>query len=175
MKEYSDFNDFYNICILLIENNQKYYKNLSHTEKIKYIRKNLDKDILNSCYSIGEISQKIVDSIGSKTTWLKFSIDNMVKNLLEHPEITITEYKNISSYIKNAEYILKKNKKNLIYFKIDNKIYQFVIKSTKLGDELFLTTFHKASVKQLAKDISGYITIKKDSFDCEDSKYPSVT
>lgn len=175
MSEYPEFKEFYNICISIIESYQEYYKNLSNAEKIKFIRENLNKDILNSYYNIGEISQEIAVSIESKTTYLRFSIDNMIKNLLEHPEITIKEYQNISLYIKNADYILKKNNKNLIYFKIDNKIYQFVIKSTKIGNELFLTTFHKASVKQLAKDICRYKSIKKDSLDCEDSKYPSVT
>lgn len=175
MREYYEFKEFYNICNLIIEKYQKYCKNLSKAEKIKYIRENLDKVILNSYYNIGKIPSILADSIGSKTTCIKFSIDNMIKNLIEHPEITVNEYQNINSYIKNAEYILKKNNKNLIYFKIDDKIYQFVIKSTKVGNELFITTFHKASAKQLTKDICRYISIKKDSSDCEDSKYPSVT
>ncbi len=175
MKEFSEFKEFYNICISIIKSYQEYYKDLSNAEKIKLVRENSNKDILNSYYSIGNISKEIADSIGSKTTYLKLSIDNMIKNLLEHPEITIREYLNISLYIKNAEYILRKNKQNLIYFKIDNKIYQFVIKSTKTGNELFLTTFHKASTKQLAKDLYRYVSIKKDSSDYEDSKYPSVT
>ena len=175
MREYSKFIDFYNICISIIKIYQEYCKYLSKAETTKYIRENLDKELLNCYYKVGEIPKEIADSIESKTTYLKLSLDNMIKNLIEHPEITINEYQNISLYIKNAEYILKKNNKNLIYFKIDNKIYQFVIKSTKVGNELFMTTFHKASVKQLTKDIRRYLPIKKDSFDYEDSKYPSVT
>jgi hypothetical protein len=175
MKKYTEFDEFYSVCISIIKNNIQYLDNLLNRQKIKFIRENIDKNILNSYHSIGVIPKDVANAIGSKTRIVKFSIDNMIKNLLEHSEITIEEYKNINLYIKNAEYILKKNNKNLIYFKIDNKIYQFVIKSTKMGDELFLTTFHKASVKQLTKDIYRYLPIKKDSSDYEDSKYPSVT
>ena len=49
------------------------------------------------------------------------------------------------------DYLLK-NEKNLIYFKIDNCLYQFVIKNTKDERENFLTTFHKTNIKQLNKD-----------------------
>ncbi len=175
MKHYLEFRSFYKECISIIKRYQGNFKNLSNTEKIRLIRQNSNKDLLNSYYNIGKITKEIATSINSKTTYLKLSTDSMVKNLLEHPEITIKEYSSIGSYINNAEYILKKNNKNLIYFKIDDKIYQFVIKCTKSGDELFLTTFHKASAKQLAKDICRYIPIKKDSLDCEDSNYPSVT
>lgn len=161
MKKYITFQKFYDFSISLIKNNQKYFKNLSKPEQIKFLRENLSKDVLNSYYEIDEISKEIANLVESKTTCLKFSTDNMVKNLIEHPEITIKEYENINFYIKNAEYILKKNKQNLIYFKIDNKIYQFVIKCTKNNNELYLTTFHKASIKQLAKDIHRYASIKK--------------
>ena len=61
----------------------------------------------------------------------------------------------------NAEYILLKSNKNLIYFKVDNKIYQFVIKKTQNSEELFITTFHKASINQLNKDIQRYEQIKR--------------
>ena len=175
MKEYSDFREFYNFCISLIKNYSEFCEDFSNLEKIKYIRENSDKNILNCYYIAGKISQESARTIESKTNILKLSVDNMIKNLIEHPEITINEYQNIGLYVRNADYILKKNNKNLIYFKIDNKIYQFVIKSTKIGNEIFITTFHKASIKQLAKDILRYKSIKKDSFDCEDSKYPSVT
>lgn len=175
MKNFNKFTEFYEFCISVIENNYEYCKNLSNLEKIKYIRTNCNKNILNYSYIVGNISNDAAKAIESQTTLLKLSVDNMIKNLIEHPEITINEYQNIGLYIKNAEYILKKNNKNLIYFKIDNKIYQFVIKSTKIGNEIFITTFHKASAKQLAKDIVRYKPIKKDSSDYEDSKYPSVT
>lgn len=40
---------------------------------------------------------------------------------------------------------------------------------------MFITTFHRASIKQLIKDKKRYPQIKIDSSDYEDSKYPSVT
>lgn len=161
MNAYPEFPIFYNTCLLILRNTLKQYSTLSSREKIKIIRENIDKNILDNYYIVGNISYKIAAAINSKTNLIKLSVDSMIKNLIEHPELTLNEYKNISYYINNAEYILKKNNKNLIYFKIDKKIYQFVIKRTKTGNEMFITTFHKASAKQLAKDISRYIPVKK--------------
>ena len=81
--------------------------------------------------------------------------------MIEHPEITFQEYLQLEYFLYNAEYILLKNEKNLIYFKIDNCLYQFVIKNTKDGCENFLTTFHKTNIKQLNKDIARYKQIKR--------------
>lgn len=88
-------------------------------------------------------------------------MDSLLKNVIEHPEISIIEYKNIAEYLHNADYIFLKNEKNLIYFKIEDSIYQFVIKNTKDGLENYITTFHKASIKQLEKDIKRYKQIKR--------------
>lgn len=88
-------------------------------------------------------------------------MDSLLKNIIEHPEINISKYEAISKYILEAEYIFLKNKKNLIYFKIEDNIYQFVLKNTKNKQEHFLTTFHKASKKQLEKDLKRYKNIKK--------------
>ena len=130
---------------------------------------------LNSFYIIGVLTREQADLLCSKSIKIKFSVDNLLKNILEHPEFDTKDYKNISEYINSADYILKKNNKNLIYFKINNQIYQIVVKCTQDYNELFITTFHIASRKQLNKDILRYENIKKDSSDYEDSNYPSVT
>ena len=72
------------------------------------------------------------------------------------------QYLQLEYFICNAEYILLKNEKNLIYFKINNCLYQFVIKNPKNGRENFLTTFHKTNIKQLNKDIAWYKQIKRE-------------
>lgn len=140
---------------------------------MEYLRLILNKELLNSYWKVTKVPRYVACAIESKTVDLKFSIDSLLKNLIEHPEITFDEYISLPKYLLNAEYILKKNNKNLIYFKIEDKIFQFVVKRTTRGGELFITTFHIASIKQLKKDICRYKKI--DSFDFEDSKYPSVT
>lgn len=175
MRELKSFIELYNLCNQILKQQNAVFLNYTKSEKINFIRINNDKNTLNTYFKVGNISQKLSKSINSETTIIKFSADSLIKNIIEHPELSIEEYEKISEYLNNAEYILKKNNKNLIYFKINNKIYQFVIKQTKNGKELYITTFHIANINQLQKDILRYKNIKKDSSDYEDSNYPSVT
>ena len=161
MREINTFDELYNTSISIIENGNNAFADYSVIEIINYIRNNSDKELLNSFHILGNIPNYVAKEIQSKTTVIKFSVDSLIKNIIEHPELTLNEYKNLSKYINNAEYILLKNNKNLIYFKIDNTIYQFVIKKTQNSEELFVTTFHKASINQLNKDIKRYMQIKR--------------
>ena len=175
MKEFKTFAEIYNIAAAIIEKNAGIISNLTSVERISYIRQITDKNILNDYVIIGNISDKFANSINAETTSVKISVDSLIKNLIEHSELKFEEYKNISKYLNNAEYVFKKNSKNLIYFKLKNKLFQFVVKRTQSGKELFVTTFHITNIKQLKKDILRYENLKKDSFDYEDSNYPSVT
>ena len=157
MKEYTKLEEFYDYCQKIV--NKSFINNYSKEEQIKYLRKITDKQTLNSYFIICNISEKASKSIKSTTNTVKISFDNMLKNLITHPEIAYNDYKNISEYINDAEYILKKDNKNLIYFKIKNDIFQIVLKCTNAKNEIYLTTFHKASIKQLKKDINRYIHI----------------
>ncbi len=171
--EFGNFDEFYNrgcdFAVLAKQNA------INSKQAIAYARRIFNKSDLNSFYSIGNLKEKQKNLLRAKSANIKFSIDNLIKNIIEHPELSINEYKNIPDYLNSAEYILKKNNKNLIYFKINSQIYQIVIKCTQNADELFVTTFHIASINQLNKDIIRYENIKKDSSDYEDSNYPSVT
>lgn len=161
IREYTDFQEMYNEALDIVHFYSQTEIQGSLTEKIKYIRKTHDREQLNSFYNIGFISELVAKSINSTSLLLKISMDSLVKNIIEHPEISEREYLKIQYYVENADYILLKNEKNLIYFKIDNTLYQFVVKNTKDGKENFITTYHKANIKQLQKDIKRYINIKK--------------
>ena len=173
MSKYSTIEELYNNCSLIMN---KFKDNkLDSYLNIKKIRKLTPKKILNTFTEIGILNKNIASQLNIKARIIKLSTDTLIKNRLEHPELSLEAYKNLSIYIKTSEIILKKGNKHLIYFKIDGKIYQFVIKITNNKDELFLTTFHKSNIKQLTKDIKRYPHIKIDNSDYEDSKYPSVT
>lgn len=174
MNQYSSFSELYNLAYSIISEIKLKYPERPKYEVIEFIRLTTDKILLNSYVPINNIPQTISRQINSDPK-LKFSLDSLIKNIIEHPELTLREYLNIENYITEADYILKKGTKHLIYFRISKYIYQFVIKSTKTGREMFITTFHRASIKQLIKDKKRYPQIKIDSSDYEDSKYPSVT
>ena len=161
IREYTDFNLMYDDCQNIIQSVSEKYTNLNLAGVIKLIRTSYDKAILNSFYNIGNLPKYVATSVNGKSLVLKISMDSLLKNVIEHPEISIGEYKNIAGYLHNADYVFLKNEKNLIYFKIAGSIYQFVIKNTKDGMENYITTFHKASIKQLEKDIKRYKQIKR--------------
>ena len=160
-KKYTDFANMHEDCQNILKDILTKHSFIEINDLLKNVRNSCGKNILNSYFIVGHLPQYVVNSIESKTVVLKFSVDSLLKNIIEHPEITVSEYEAISKYILDAEYIFLKNKKNLIYFKIADNIYQFVVKSTQNKQENFLTTFHKASGKQLEKDLKRYKSIKK--------------
>lgn len=157
IKEYSNFYEMFDLAVNIINtvNEQK------PLEKLQNIRHNKNKYFLRGYYYIAQFSKDILTIIGSSKSNIKISLDTLIKNIIEHPEISINEYLKIQIYVETAEYVLLKNDKKLIYFKIDKNLYQFVIKTTKNNDENFITTFHKASIKQLEKDIQRYKQLKR--------------
>ncbi len=145
-----------------IEDLYKKVANLScQNFTLSNIRNNFDKKVLKSYYNVGNLTTAEMQAIQAKTANVKLSADTMIKNMINHCELTIDDYKNIRKYIENADFILKSSNKNLIYFKINNAIYQIVIKTTKDKQENFLTTFHKSSKQQLKKDMERYMQIKR--------------
>ena len=94
MRKITTFDELYNISIAIIENSNNTFADYSVIEIINYIRNNSDKELLNSFYILGNIPNYVADKILSKTTIIKFSVDSLIKNILEHPELTLNEYKN---------------------------------------------------------------------------------
>ena len=115
-QEYQEFKDMY-------DNAKSILNSSNHI--INYYRQNYDKTILNSFYFIADMPPYITNTLKSKTQKLKLSMDSLLKNMIEHPEITFQEYLQLEYFLYNAEYILLKNEKNLIYFKIDNCLFAY--------------------------------------------------
>ena len=105
MREIATFLELYDICISILEEQNELFINFINIEKINYIRNNYDKNLLNSYFVLGNISQIIANSIEAKSSIVKFSVDSLVKNIIEHPEVSIAEYEQITKYLDNAEYI----------------------------------------------------------------------
>ena len=96
-QEYLEFKDIY-------DNAKSILNSSNHT--INYYRQNYDKTILNSFYFIADMPPYITNTLKSKTQKLKLSMDSLLKNMIEHPEITFQEYLQLEYFIYNAEYIL---------------------------------------------------------------------
>lgn len=139
-REFLKFNEDADCFIKLIENSLCDLKNF---EKVNYARKFLSKDMLNSFIIVGELSFCLQKTLGSSVCKLKFSMDNMIKNKLIHPEITFFDYEKISKIIKKpSKFHKSKNGYDIILFKYDEKYYKLVVKTTKNKKENFIKSLH---------------------------------
>lgn len=142
-KKYTSFDEFNkDSCHLTayIENNTS---GLNDTEKISFARKVFTKEVLNSCLTIGKLNENIVQLLSSRSNVLLFSMDNMIKNRLSHPEVTNADYLKIFSIIKSpSKYYRTKSGYDVILFKEDEKCYKLVIKTTKNRKENFVKSLH---------------------------------
>ncbi len=149
-KKYANFDDFYKDCSILLES--VYNNTQDSSEKISYVRKVFTKEVLNSCLTVGHLSKNIVKLLSSKSDILKFSIDNMIKNRLAHPEVTALDYLKILSIVKNpSKYYKTKSGYDVILFKEDEKCYKLVIKTTKNRKENFVKSLHLLNKERYEK------------------------
>ena len=141
MKEYTDFKEFYNDVLNLVEDIKA--KNLNQTEQISFARKYILKDTLNNYTKIGILPNNILDILNCSSNILKFSVDNLIKNILTHPEVLFDDYVKIPKIIKNpSKYYKIKSGYDVILFKEDEKYYKLVIKTTKNRKENFVKSLH---------------------------------
>ncbi len=151
MKEFKNFQKFYNksfeLTKLAISNT------LNKKEAILYARKNFNKTDLKSYYKIGILSKEQVKILNTKENIIKLSIDSMIKNMLEHPDLNIDNYRKLDKIIHFPDKFIQDRKNNLRIFKnIENKFYEIIIKSTQNKEEIFLTTFHRCDVSKLKQN-----------------------
>jgi len=151
MKEYKDFQEFYNKSLELTK--LALSKTLNKKEAILYTRKNFNKSDLKSYYKIGILSKEQIKILSTKENIVKLSIDSMIKNILEHPDLSIYDYIKLNKILHYPDEFIQDRKNNLRIFKnIENKFYEIIIKSTQNKDENFLTTFHRCDISKLKQN-----------------------
>ena len=151
MKEFKDFREFYNKSLELTK--LALSKTLNTKDAILYARKNFNKSDLKSYYKIGILSKEQIKILSTKENIIKLSIDSMIKNILEHPDLDIDDYLKLNKIMHNPNKFIQDRKNNLRIFKnIDNKFYEIIIKSTQNKDENFLTTFHRCDEAKLKQN-----------------------
>ena len=148
MKEYRDFREFYNKSLELTK--LALSRTLNKKDAILYARKNFNKSDLKSYYKIGQLKKAQTKLINTKTTEINFSIDSLIKNILEHPDLSFDDYNKISVILKTADDIILGTYNHLRFFKIINeKLYEVIVKSTNDNHENFLLSLHRSDLSKL--------------------------
>ena len=151
-KKYNSFEEFNQDGRYLAEYIRNNTISMTDSDKINYARFVFDKTILNSCIKVGQISDDIQNLLNCSNRELKFSMDNMIKNRLAHPEVTDEDYSKIPSIIKSpSKYYKSKSGYDVILFKADTKYYKLVIKTTKSRKENFVKSLHLLNADRYRK------------------------
>jgi len=151
-KKYNNFEEFNQDGRYLAEYIRNNTIGMTDSEKINYARFVFDKTILNSCIKVGQISEDIQNLLSGSNRELKFSMDNMIKNRLAHPEVTDDDYCKIPSIIKSpSKYYKSKSGYDVILFKAYEKYYKLVIKTTKNRKENFVKSLHLLNADRYRK------------------------
>ena len=143
IKKYNNLDEFSKDGYNLAEHVRHNTAGMPESSKIAYARNVYNETILDSYIVIGRISKEIQQLLNCSNSELKFSMDNMIKNRLAHPEVSDEDYREIPSIIKNpSKYYKSKAGYDVILFKADEKFYKLVIKTTKNRKENFVKSLH---------------------------------
>ena len=101
---------------------------------------------------MGKVPNEIKLLLHCDVCEVKFSMDNMIKNRLTHPEVSDDDYIKIPSIIKNpSKYYKSKSGYDVILFKECEKYYKLVIKTTRNKKEIFIKSLHLLNVDRYRK------------------------
>lgn len=153
IKELTEFDD-------LDKFNRKGYglanfaNNISNNKKqaLEFARTNYEKNTLNSFYNIGKLNKEQMQLTSTKSADVRFSIDSMIKNRINHPDIKLNDYKKIPEILQSPDKIVKDGEYHIKLFKkIDTQLYEVVVKTTKNKKELYLNSLHFSNKRRMNK------------------------
>ena len=143
MKEFKSFEEFYNYGYSLTKNIKSKTNNFLASDRVEFARNNIYKSDLRGFIKISFISKDVINILDTTSNVLKFSVENLIKNMLVHSDVTFEDYEKIPLISSKPDKIVKsKNGYDVMLFKADNKYYKLVIKTTKNKDENYIKSFH---------------------------------
>ena len=142
-KKYTDFEEFYNNGLRLAEEVKTKTVGMLASERVNFARNYIMKNIMTEFINISVLSKECVTILETSSDILKFSMDNLIKNLIVHSDVTIEDYKKIQIIAKYPSKIIKsKTNYDVILFKDVEKYYKLVVKTTKNRKENYVKSFH---------------------------------
>lgn len=146
--EYKSFEEFYKKAENLAKQAQR--KNANSKQAILYARKSYSKAEINSFFSIGTLNKEQIAILQARTANIKFSVDSLIKNIIEHPDLKYEDYNRISFILKNADDVILGTYNHLRFFKVvSEKLYEVIVKCTNDNKENFLLSLHRSDLSKL--------------------------
>jgi hypothetical protein len=94
------------------------------------------------------------------TTWLNTKADSLVlsrasmlKQLRNHPDLKTSDYRLIPDLLRASSNVFRQTNGNLVFYSsVEGTLYKLVMKATGSGEEVFLVSFTKSSLRDLARE-----------------------
>lgn len=82
--------------------------------------------------------------IGSKSNDVILSGETAFKQKKNHPDVIPEDYLEVMRNLSNYQILIRhKGGKKLLFFVVNSKLYEVIIKATKTGDELYLVSMYR--------------------------------
>ncbi len=95
-------------------------------------------------FPVGRLKQASADAIGAKVLTVSLSAETAIKQAKIHPELSSAEYAKVQAAIDHG-YEIQDGAHSLIYVLEEDRGYVSVVKSTRTGGAVFLTSFRRLS------------------------------
>ena len=98
-----------------------------------------------------------MDAIGATSQVVYLSSETLAKQkgLIPgnpgHPELTFEDYQSLPDVISKAQLVVQDRESTIVFFKKGDQIFYAVVKATASGETLFLTSFRKAEMTDIAE------------------------
>ena len=102
-------------------------------------------------FPLAYLSRQVAERMGARTQLVALSEDTLAKQLREHPEITRGEYSMVQATLDRGREILDRDG-SLIYVLEEEDGYVTVLKATKSGKAVFMTSLRRLSRDAARRD-----------------------
>jgi SPP1 gp7 family putative phage head morphogenesis protein len=106
-------------------------------------------------YPIMILNEVFANLLGAKTRVVRLSSSTFAKQKLKHPELKISNYRALANAPDNAKLIIQENNQNIIFiYDQSGRLLRAVVKSTVDGAELYVSTLHYATDRELLRNVA---------------------
>ncbi|MGQ0794536.1 MAG: phage head morphogenesis protein [Deltaproteobacteria bacterium] len=95
-------------------------------------------------FPVAVLSPEYMKLIKSRSTVVYLSNETLLKNLTNHPDLSIGDYQIIPDIIQEAQLIVQDNDNTIVFLRINNRLYYGAIKTTRSGETNFLISLRFA-------------------------------
>jgi len=116
-------------------------------------------------FPIAVLEEQVSKKINAKSQIVYLSNATLLKNKTNHPEILLSDYQKLNILISEAQKIIEKDGRVLVFIKKEDKYYFSVVKTTEDKQELYLTSFRPTDLKDISREMKKGRMIKNEPFE----------